>query len=606
MKPIEKIIITGIIISLAAGCESTNRTEDQKQQKIIKAKIEETSFTKTTISLADITSTSAPVKWTPEDKLGVFSATENNIEYQNVALTTNTYLGTFAPVTEVSEEPLYAYYPYSSENNGKSASNLSGTIPNTQLMNLTSNCITGDYKYGTHTGTFSDGSQFSFRSIFALGLIKVDASSTDLEGESLKAITLTVTRNNQNVPICGDFTFSAIDGSYSPAVNSSNILSLDWISRPKLSETVSSFCAMFPEIQAGDILTFEILTSGHKAKLTLNAIIDFQPGHFYTFPLTLSNYGADKMTIETRTDITASGTFTCATYNVDGLPAKVSFITINEDGPGSEGTKEISQKIASSNWDFVGFSEDFEYNTELQSALTTDYAFGTHAGSYSTSSTDGLNFAVRKSNGVTFSNETRVAFKDSYGGLTSGANTSITKGFRYYLVKLADGTEVDVIITHMNTYSSSGTGHINAQHAQLTQIAEYIKGLMTDSTPRPVILMGDTNCRYTRHDFQTHFWSKLNGYTVLDPWVEYWWDGIYPEYSTSAKSLVVEDATGTNSSTDIIYSSQQGEVVDKVIYINDPKASVQISANSYLRDPDYKGLADHWPIVVEFTYEKYK
>jgi exonuclease III len=363
---------------------------------------------------------------------------------------------------------------------------------------------------------------------------------------------------------------------------------------------------MFPEIQAGDVLTFEILTSGHKAKLTLNAIIDFQPGHFYTFPLTLSNYGADKMTIETRTDITASGTFTCATYNVDGLPAKVSFITINEDGPGSEGTKEISQKIASSNWDFVGFSEDFEYNTELQSALTTDYAFGTHAGSYSTSSTDGLNFAVRKSNGVTFSNETRVAFKDSYGGLTSGANTSITKGFRYYLVKLADGTEVDVIITHMNTYSSSGTGHINAQHAQLTQIAEYIKGLMTDSTPRPVILMGDTNCRYTRHDFQTHFWSKLNGYTVLDPWVEYWWDGIYPEYSTSAKSLVVEDATGTNSSTDIIYSSQQGEVVDKVIYINDPKASVQISANSYLRDPDYKGLADHWPIVVEFTYEKYK
>jgi hypothetical protein len=87
---------------------------------------------------------------------------------------------------------------------------------------------------------------------------------------------------------------------------------------------------------------------------------------------------------------------------------------------------------------------------------------------------------------------------------------------------------------------------------------------------------------------------------VNDPWVDFMWNGVYPTYPSN--SLVVEDATGTSSS-DIICDSQKGEVVDKIIYINNPDAPVQISANSYLRDYDgYNGLADHMPIVVEFSY----
>jgi exonuclease III len=155
----------------------------------------------------------------------------------------------------------------------------------------------------------------------------------------------------------------------------------------------------------------------------------------------------------------------------------------------------------------------------------------------------------------------------------------------------------------MNTYSSSGSSHINAQHAQLKQIAQYINNLVAKNN-RPVILMGDTNCRYTRHDFQTYFWSVLNSnLTYADPWVEFQWNGVYPTYPS--KSLMVSDATGTNSSTDIICANtQQGEVVDKIIYINTPTSDVQIKANSYLRDMNFSGLADHMPIVVEFAWEK--
>jgi hypothetical protein len=117
--------------------------------------------------------------------------------------------------------------------------------------------------------------------------------------------------------------------------------------------------------------------------------------------------------------------------------------------------------------------------------------------------------------------------------------------------------------------------------------------------------MGDTNLRYTRHDFETYFWSiiRKDGLTYNDPWVDYQWDGAYPAYPS--KSLMVSDATGTNPETDIICSTtQNGEVVDKVIYINNPEASVQIKALSYLRDMSFDGLSDHMPITVEFSYMK--
>ena len=316
--------------------------------------------------------------------------------------------------------------------------------------------------------------------------------------------------------------------------------------------------------------------------------------------------GSDIETPVTPTPEVVKGQFTCATYNVDGLPKKISLVTINSDGPGADGTKNISAKIAAQNWDFVGFSEDFEYHSNLTSSLGS-YQWGKHRGSisssalYKTLDTDGLEFAARKAT-CSWSAENITAFTSSYGGLTSGANTCIKKGFRHYPVTVAEGVVVDVIITHMNTYSSSGSSHINAQHAQLKQLAQYINNLVAKNN-RPVILMGDTNCRYTRHDFKTYFWDVLDSYlTYADPWVDFQWNGVYPTYPS--KSLMVSDATGTDSSTDIICAdTQKGEVVDKIIYINNPSAPVQIKAQSYLRDyNNFNGLADHMPIVATFEY----
>ena len=48
----------------------------------------------------------------------------------------------------------------------------------------------------------------------------------------------------------------------------------------------------------------------------------------------------------TRRGEATEGTFTAVALNVDGLPNTVATIKLNEDGPGSEGTKVISQYLA--------------------------------------------------------------------------------------------------------------------------------------------------------------------------------------------------------------------------------------------------------------------
>ena len=298
-----------------------------------------------------------------------------------------------------------------------------------------------------------------------------------------------------------------------------------------------------------------------------------------------------------------TGTFTCATYNVDGLPAKVlGFIPLNDDGPGSNGTTAISQKIATSGWDIVTFQENFSYNSELESAMKSVYTFGTHrtfnvVSALGTADTDGLGFATLNST-CSFTGETWWAFEHKEGGLTDGANTSIKKGIRHYVVTLKNDPNVviDVLVTHMNTADSDA--QIAAQNGQLQEVAAYINSIRSNN--RPIIFMGDMNTRYTRNDYQTNFWGVLdNDLTCADPWVEHSWAGVYPTLGSASLMVPSKDSSST-------LTEQTGEVVDKIIYINNPNAAVQIKSNWYNHDEAYTGMADHKPVVSEFTYTYYK
>ncbi len=297
--------------------------------------------------------------------------------------------------------------------------------------------------------------------------------------------------------------------------------------------------------------------------------------------------------------------FSAVAMNVDGLPAKILFVSINGDGPGSAGTKLISQKIAERGWDFVGCSEDFQNDTELRSALTANYNFGTYRapGSWTKAlsgklDTDGLQFIWKKTHTAT--NETFVEWTNKYGGLTDGANTCLKKGYRYYTLTVAEGFEVDMYILHMDAGTGDDSNGIKHGQTVQKQWAQLVAAIKASNNKRPIIVMGDTNCRYTRIESpKSNFIDVLNAdprFDVHDGWIDKCKGGVYPEQGTPA--LTVGDL-----------GYVEGEIVDKVFYINNTDADVQLTLNQWYVDTQFvkadgTPLADHFPVVGYFTATK--
>src|SRR5699024_10620668 len=123
----------------------------------------------------------------------------------------------------------------------------------------------------------------------------------------------------------------------------------------------------------------------------------------------------------------------------------------------------------------------------------------------------------------------------------NGADGMIDKGYRSYQVEFAPGVVVDVYILHMD--ADSDAEDIAAREAQLTQLADAIKA---SDNGNPIIVMGDTNCRYTREKLETLFIGAINEderFTVQDAWIEKVRDGVYPVNGSS--DIVANDKGGS-------------------------------------------------------------
>lgn len=313
---------------------------------------------------------------------------------------------------------------------------------------------------------------------------------------------------------------------------------------------------------------------------------------------------------------TSEGTFTVSTFNVDGMPKQIEIINIidydlNPDGPGAEGSLAISKGMAERDWDLIATSENFNFMTELMSEMR-GYEHTTLRDSIATEfsliglsfpfDTDGLSLLYKDY--INVKNEQIVSWNTHYStdvvGIPAGngADGMIDKGYRSYQAELAPGVVVDVYILHMD--ADSDAEDIAAREAQMTQLADAIKA---SDNGNPIIVMGDTNCRYTRENLETLFIDAINAderFTIQDAWVEKAWDGVYPEHGSS--DMVANDKGGS-------YAYPQAEIVDKVFYINNTDSDVQLTAQSYTVATDFvddagNALADHWPVVVEFQYEK--
>lgn len=305
-------------------------------------------------------------------------------------------------------------------------------------------------------------------------------------------------------------------------------------------------------------------------------------------------------------------TFTVATLNVDGMPKSITLgsseINLNPDAKEEAGASAIGMKLKDMGWDVIAVSEDFNYHDNIASEAGDDYGSMTHRGVLSVGNanllnylsqkplfdTDGLGLFYKKDY-VTPSQETYTQWVTHNGYTDSGADGLIKKGFRYYLITLADGTELDLYILHMDAETDPADNA--ARESQLKQLATAIKGT---KNKRPILIMGDTNCRYTRDNLKGLLIDAINAdprFTIRDPWIQYGQENCYPALGSGA---IMTDAHGY----------LKGEVVDKVFYINNTESDIRLVAESYKLDVSFvnennEPLADHWPCVVSFSYHSY-
>ena len=661
---------------LAACCACTNKEvfNDEPLPCIDATTV--SPFEESRTSVSGVTDgASVSTVWTAGDELGVFDRNGNHKRFLRKTSGDETNPKFYPESGYVT--PKYAYYPYGSDNAGRSSSDCLGNVPAVQEM--TSGVLHGAYKTGTlkRTSFFSNTYTMTFSHILSVVEVDLNADGTALADDVLKTVKVSVKRGEDQVLIAGNFHFSAVNGSIASSnLGSESTITMDWEEGVALSGTISRWISVLPVVKAGDVIRFEITGESHNAVLELTAEKAFEQGKGYVFDLSLSKYSdvlvVDGVAPGTEPEptpepepepeptpepepepapVVTSGTFKAAAFNVDGLPNKVSFVSINPDGPGSSGTSTMAKIANGLGWDIIAASEDFAYHSQLASGLS-NYNAGTYRGSissaqlYKRADTDGMCFFWKK-NGVSASSETMVQYKDEYGGLTSGANTCIKKGFRYYEVTIAEGVVIDVYITHMNTYSGSGNTESNSYVAavlgQLRQLRDYVLAKAA-ANKRPAVIMGDTNMRYTRHDIQKNLldyvasWTDANGvsgYTVSDPWVEKYRGGFYPSWNS--KSLMTRAMFKGDTENDIVCSNdQRGEVVDKIWYVNVPGAAVQLSVEDHYNDVtnftkntsnvSYSGVqmedangnissgnisytknvgySDHFPVVTVFKWTK--
>ena len=619
----------GMLLIAGAALASCNEsalepTRSRGNAEII-ASIENDELTRTCIDPTVYKDNVTGLLWTPGDFLGVYgSSGTQNAKFENTS-SVKAANATFTGKLADGEVPQYCYYPYADANAGKAYDALTGKVSAVQNYNAAGGRLSDDWKYGTSSTAEGAAYKFKMKSLFAMAKVVVDATGSDVEGESLKSVSIKATNGSVVRSINGEFTFSAADGSYNLTKAEAESTTMDWTGEAVLSsgKKYTGYITLIPNIEQGDKITITITTDKHTAVFEVPCLKSLASGYIYDFPMTLTELAA-KMNAAYGTapvieEISAggeggsgeggstdpqptvtTGTFTACAFNVDGLPQKIGLITINGDGPGSSGTTTMAGIANNLGWDIIAASEDFEYDSELVAGLS-NYAHGTWRGSVSsaqltsTADTDGLNFFWRTST-TSATGETCVQYNDAEGGLTSGANTCIKKGFRHYEVTVdaTDNVVIDVYITHMNTYSGSGNtesnAYVKAVLSQLRQLRDYVL-TNAKANKRPAIIMGDTNMRYTRHDIKTNFldvvaaYDSNAGYTVSDPWVEFHRGGVYPQWNSL--SLMTRFAFAGDKENDILCAdNQKGEVVDKIWYINVPGAEVQLKATAHMNDVD--------------------
>ncbi|WP_106401320.1 jacalin-like lectin [Actinocorallia populi] len=269
------------------------------------------------------------------------------------------------------------------------------------------------------------------------------------------------------------------------------------------------------------------------------------------------------------------GAFTVLTYNVAGLPEILSSAPTDR----RTATTAIGERLGP--YDIVHVQEDFNYHAYL-------YAADGHPHRTPTSGGAGLGSGLNTLSGLPY--DTGDFERVTWDDCSLGSGDCLTpKGFTFMRVRLAEGVHVDLYNLHAD--AGSGPGDLKARAANLAQLTSFIR---SRSAGRAVVVMGDTNTRYTRAGDTIAEFAAANG--LADPWVDLVRGGEAPAKGDPA--LVCDKAAPTAAC----------EVVDKVLYRGDKQIS--LTATSYGNDHaafltgDGLMLSDHHPISAGLTWRQ--
>ena len=279
--------------------------------------------------------------------------------------------------------------------------------------------------------------------------------------------------------------------------------------------------------------------------------------------------------------VAVAGTLAVLTYNVAGLPLGLS-------GSSPEvNTVQISPRLNA--FDLVAVQEDFGFHEELTSQIVHPFAsvkdtrdsplvldFGIELGLG-----DGLNtFSFSP-----FTGFTRVTWDVCFGEFSNGSDCLALKGFTHARHEIEPGVFIDVYNLHADAGGSPDD--LAARRTQLRQLAAYI---VAHSADEAVIVLGDTNSRYTRAgDILPELLSSTG---LTDVWVELSRGGDIPEIGSSLSAGCETAAAGADC-----------ERVDKIFYRGSETVKlVPLEHGVPLDwvDADGVQLSDHEPVTASF------
>jgi endonuclease/exonuclease/phosphatase family metal-dependent hydrolase len=263
----------------------------------------------------------------------------------------------------------------------------------------------------------------------------------------------------------------------------------------------------------------------------------------------------------------ASGGFSTVTYNIAGLPQGFSSASSDRQAATQLTSCYVNQ------FDIVNVQEDFNYHAALydscnnhpfRSATSGGVAFGS-----------GLNSMSR----FWYDDWERVKWN-----ACNGVDCLTPKGFTLARVRLAEGVFVDVYNLHAQ--AAVEEADLAARRANMLQLANHIEAF---SAGRAVIVMGDTNTRYTRAGDNPR---ELLQRGFSDVWLSRLRNGDIPPVG---EALVCHPTT----------TSANCEIVDKVLYRDN--GFVGLTPTLYDVRMDAKNsagqeLSDHFPVHVDWSY----